>query len=70
MRHFLPSAKLPVKGSAWKVSELLTDNHGYGLISKAVTPGFDFADMTISQQETLSELFPQHRAVFDSMTKE
>lgn len=62
--------QLHVKGGVWKASELLTGNHGYGLISETVTPGFDFADMTIGQKALLNALFPQHQSVFEGMTKE
>lgn len=52
--------QLTVKGGIWKSSELLTGEHGYGLISEAVSPGFDFADMTLGTTELLKEKFPQH----------
>lgn len=36
--------QLHVPGGIWKASRLLSGPHGLGLISEAVSPGFDFAD--------------------------
>lgn len=57
--------QLTVKGGVWKASELLSGerssaNDGYGLISEAVSPGFDYADMTLGTTELLQKKFPQH----------
>lgn len=61
--------QLMVKGGCWKASELLPGDCGYGLISEAVSPGFDFSDMTLGSQETLSALFPQHAECISRLTK-
>lgn len=52
--------QLTVKGGVWKTSQLLPGNHGYGLISEAVAPGFDYADMTLGTEENMRSQFPQH----------
>lgn len=61
--------QLHVKGGIWKASELLPGDHGYGLISEAVSPGFDFADMTIGTAENLAQQFPQHSKIIKRMIK-
>lgn len=61
--------QLEVKGGIWKASELLPGKHGYGLISEAVTPGFDFADMTLGKKPQLRKLFPQHAQLFEKLAK-
>lgn len=46
-----------VKGGYWKASIL---EHGeFGLLSEAVSPGFDYQDMTIAKASTLKLLFPK-----------
>jgi uncharacterized protein len=61
--------QLMVKGGIWKASELLGGDYDYGLISEAVSPGFDFADMTLGEKEKLSAQFPQHQALINRLTK-
>lgn len=60
--------QLTVKGGVWKASRLTSGSHGYGLISEAVSPGFDFADMTLGEASQLSEQFPQHAPLFPALT--
>ncbi|MBL3590539.1 MAG: cupin domain-containing protein [gamma proteobacterium endosymbiont of Lamellibrachia anaximandri] len=48
--------QLIVKGGCWKATELTTGE--YGLVSEAVCPGFDYADMTIATREEIQRLFP------------
>lgn len=62
--------QLMVKGGVWKSSELLPGTAGYGLISEAVSPGFDYEDMTIGSAEKLSGQFPQHRQLIEKFSKE
>ena len=62
--------QLTVKGGIWKSSELLTGDHGYGLISEAVSPGFDYADMTLGTNELLQEKFPQHWELIERLIKQ
>ena len=61
--------QLMVKGGIWKASELLSNEYGYGLISEAVSPGFDFADMTLGEKQKLVAQFPQHQAILNRLTK-
>lgn len=61
--------QLTVKGGIWKSSELLAGEHGYGLISEAVSPGFDYADMTLGTKELLQEKFPQHWGLVERLIK-
>ena len=62
--------QLTVKGGIWKSSELLTGDHGYGLISEAVSPGFDYADMTLGTNDLLQEKFPQHWELIERLIKQ
>lgn len=62
--------QLTVKGGIWKSSELLAGEHGYGLISEAVSPGFDYADMTLGTNELLKEKFPQHWGLVERLVKQ
>jgi len=60
--------QLLVNGGIWKASRLLTQAQpqSYGLISEAVSPGFDFADMTIGHANEMVERFPQHRRLIEA----
>lgn len=62
--------QLTVNGGIWKSSELLDGEHGYGLISEAVSPGFDYADMTLGTNELLKEKFPQHWGLVERLVKQ
>ncbi|MDG1704428.1 MAG: cupin domain-containing protein [Pseudomonadales bacterium] len=54
--------QLTVPGGVWKASEIPGDgDHGFGLISEAVSPGFEYADMTLGQQDQMLARFPQHQ---------
>jgi predicted cupin superfamily sugar epimerase len=61
--------QLLVSGGIWKSSQLLSGDAGYGLISEAVSPGFDYDDMTIGHADELSAQFPQHRILFEAYSK-
>ncbi len=62
--------QLTVKGDVWKTSQLLPGTHGYGLISEAVAPGFDYADMTLGTEDMMRSQFPQHwQAIKHSIQK-
>lgn len=58
--------QMTVKGGTWKASHLTGDN--YGLISEAVAPGFEYADMTLGSREELSQRFPQHAEIIKQFT--
>ena len=62
--------QLHVPGGIWKASRLLGGLHGFGLISEAVSPGFDFGDMEMGNREKLTTQFPQHRTLIEKMTRE
>lgn len=61
---------LHVPAGVWKASRLEDGITGYGLISEAVSPGFDFADMQMGDRYTLSEAFPEHAALIEQLTRE
>lgn len=48
---------LIVKGGVWKASRLL--NGSFGLIAEAVTPGFDYQDMTLVGQSHIQKHCPE-----------
>lgn len=64
-----------VPGGCWKTSILhqasgKQDDHdgreslsNYGLISEAVTPGFDYSDRTMATDDIVQTEFPQHHEV-------
>ena len=54
--------------AVWKASQLMDGSAGFGLISEAVSPGFDFADMALGTQQQLSEQFPEHAELFEKLT--
>ena len=54
--------QLTVPGGVWKASEIPADGeHGFGLISEAVSPGFEYADMALGYRDQMLARFPQHR---------
>ncbi|MFJ4246879.1 cupin domain-containing protein [Pseudomonas sp. NPDC089741] len=61
--------QLHVPGGIWKASRLLDGSNGFGLISEAVSPGFDFAAMEMGDREKLTAQFPQHRALIEKLTR-
>jgi predicted cupin superfamily sugar epimerase len=62
--------QLHVPGGVWKASQLADGGAGYGVISEAVSPGFDFADMELGNRQTLSEAFPEHAELIEQLTRE
>lgn len=60
--------QLHVPGGVWKASQLLDGAAGYGLISEAVAPGFDYADMELGTRRKLGESFPEHSQLFEKLT--
>jgi predicted cupin superfamily sugar epimerase len=44
--------------------------HGFGLISEAVSPGFDFADMEMGDRRKLIARFPQHRMLIEKLKRD
>lgn len=63
------SPTLAVPGGTWKASDInLSSDFGYGLITEAVVPGFDFADMTLGERNKLLTKFPQHSQAICALT--
>jgi predicted cupin superfamily sugar epimerase len=62
--------QLTVPGGVWKASRLKDGEAGYGLISEAVTPGFDYADMTLGRTSELVASFPQHAELIRRLSRE
>jgi predicted cupin superfamily sugar epimerase len=62
--------QLTVPGGIWKASRLRSGALGYGLISEAVSPGFDYADMTLGDTAALLALFPQHEAIIRALSRD
>lgn len=50
------SPQLLVRGGEWKAAQLCGGE--YGLISEAVSPGFDYADNTLASLSEMRGLFP------------
>ncbi|TCO78605.1 cupin domain-containing protein [Chromatocurvus halotolerans] len=61
--------QLTVPGGVWKASRLLEGPHGYGLISEAVSPGFDYADMMLAERRDLQAQYPEHRDLIRELTR-
>ncbi|PWK45886.1 cupin domain-containing protein [Pseudomonas sp. B21-040] len=60
--------QLTVPGGVWKASRLTDGLAGFGLISEAVSPGFDFADMEMGDRQKLSEQFAEHSMLIERLT--
>lgn len=61
--------QLTVPGGVWKASRLSSGPHGYGLISEAVSPGFDYADMTLARRDGLQARYPMHSGLIRELTR-
>lgn len=55
--------QLIVKGGCWKASRLTTGE--YGLISEAVSPGFDYQDHVLASQDTLTTFSKEARGALN-----
>ncbi|MCI5141168.1 MAG: cupin domain-containing protein [Candidatus Electrothrix sp. ATG1] len=51
--------QLLVPGGWWKASRLCAGDSDYGLISEAVSPGFEYADNEITSEKQIQQLFPK-----------
>ena len=61
--------QLTVPGGVWKASQIPIDGeHGFGLISEAVSPGFEYSDMTLGYQSKMIAQFPQHRELLERLS--
>lgn len=61
--------QLMVPGGTWKASRLMAEKAGYGLISEAVSPGFDYSDMQLGKPEAMLKQFPQHASFIRAFSK-
>ncbi|WP_439106069.1 cupin domain-containing protein [Congregibacter sp.] len=62
--------QLTVPGGIWKASRLTAGTEGYGLISEAVSPGFDYRDMTLGITSQMLENYPQHQDYIEALSRE
>ena len=61
--------QLVVPGGVWKASRLEANGtFGYGLISEAVSPSFNYDDMTLGSSTLLKRDFPQHGDLIDKLS--
>lgn len=60
--------QLVVRGGVWKASNLAEGE--YGLVSEAVAPGFEYADMTLGERGELLDRFPGHAELIRAFTRE
>jgi len=61
--------QLTVPGGVWKASQIPSNGiHGYGLISEAVSPGFEYADMTLGYADDMRRWFPQHTGLVNKLS--
>ncbi len=58
-----------VKGGTWKATQLSAEAD-YCLLSEAVAPGFEFADMTLGERKKLLAAFPQHKAIIEQFSRD
>ena len=61
--------QMHVPGGVWKASRLTEGSAGFGLISEAVSPGFDYADMQLGDRQKLRERFPEHSVLVEKLTR-
>ena len=59
--------QLAVEGGVWKASHLASG--AYGLISEAVSPGFEYSDMQLGQRDLLLHQFPAHRQIIEQFSR-
>ena len=59
--------QLTVKGGTWKASHLPEGD--YGLVSEAVSPGFEYTDMRLGERAALLSEFPQHGDLIRAYTR-
>ncbi len=59
--------QMAVTGGTWKASHLSAGQ--YGLISEAVSPGFEYQDMTLGQEAKLLQAFPAHAELIRRFSK-
>jgi len=58
-----------VKAGRWFASRV-RDSKSFGLVGCTVAPGFDFADFEMGKRTELVRLYPRHRKLIESLTRE
>lgn len=61
--------QLHVPGGVWKASQLMNGPTGFALISEAVSPGFDFADMEMGNRKKLTDQFAKHSPLIEKLSQ-
>ena len=61
--------QLLVPGGWWKASRLCEGKANYGLISEAVSPGFEYKDNEIATKELVQQLFPKIQSQLNQFIK-
>ncbi len=57
-----------VPAGCWFASVVEKEN-AFALVGCNVAPGFDFEDFTLAKREELIELYPQHHAIINRLTR-
>jgi hypothetical protein len=57
-----------VKAGRWFASQV-RDPNTFALAGCTVSPGFDFADFELGKRSDLVELYPQHRALIERLSR-
>ena len=55
-----------VTAGSWFGADI-PDNGSFALVGCTVSPGFDFEDFALADPKVLSETFPQHRALIETL---
>ena len=62
----LPQFTVPKK--TWFAAEV-NEPDSYSFVGCTVSPGFDFADFELADRSALTELFPSHHKIIQSLTR-
>lgn len=60
--------QLVVLAGDWFAAELLEED-SFALVGCTVSPGFDFRDFELAEQEKLAEEYPEHRFLIEQFTR-
>lgn len=65
------SLQLPVPARDWFAASVTdqTQRDNFSLVGCTVSPGFDFADFEMPNQDTLTTLHPQHSEIIHQLTR-
>lgn len=62
----VPQAVVPA--GTW-FGATVKEQNSYCLVGCTVSPGFDFRDFELAKSNSLSNLFPEHQSIIDSLTR-